>query len=328
MDPLIAVLVFIASLFLLVKGADWLIENASKLGRRYRISPIIIGLTVVAFGTSLPEFFVGIFAVITGTADISVGNVVGSNIANIGLVIGISALIFPLAIKEKTLLQEFPFLLISSFLLLILSNDNNIFGIDSFSIGRFDSIVFLLTLLFFLGYIYRSMKNSRAKESVEKEFKEEFGQSARHVLKDVALMVAGIAALVVGGRLIVAAASDIARSFGLTEAFIGATIVAVGTSIPELSASAMAAWKKQADIAVGNILGSNILNILFVLGVTGLIKPFTIAPSLVYFDMVVMTVITFMFLTFAITKRTIERHEAAILLLAYVMYIGYLVYLI
>ncbi|MBU0536567.1 MAG: calcium/sodium antiporter [Nanoarchaeota archaeon] len=328
MEPLIAGLVFIASLFLLVKGADWLIDNASAVGRHMRISPIIIGLTVVAIGTSLPEFFVSIFAVFAGTADISVGNIVGSNIANIALIIGIAALITPLDIKEKTLINEFPFLLISGFMLLVLANDNNIFGRDTFIIGRFDGIVFLIALFFFIGYLYRSMKTERSSKKVQEEFKQKFGKGTKTIWKNVMMMILGMACLGIGGKLLVSAGIDIASFFNVSDKFVGLTMVAVGTSLPELFTSVIAALKKQADIAVGNILGSNVFNILFVLGVTGLIKPYSATPPLVYFDMIVMLGITFMFLVFGITKRKIERHEGAILLLSYMMYMGYLFYML
>ncbi len=324
MDPLFALLVFIAGIILLVKGGDWLITSASVIARKLRVSPLIIGLTVVSIGTSLPELFVAIFAILGNTPDISVGNIVGSNIANIALVIGVAALIQPLVIREKTLLYEFPFLLVSSFLLLVLSNDNNIFQVSTFTIGRFDGLIFLLTLIFFTGYVYKSMKTQREKK-VEKEFKEEFGRGERRIHKRVIFLFVGIASLVIGGKLLVASAEDLALTLGLSEKFVGLTMVALGTSLPELFATGVAAFKNQPDIAVGNVVGSSILNILFVLGISGLAIPFSMSASLVHVDMVIMTAVTFMFLVFAITGRKLERHEGGILLAGYIAYIAYLV---
>ncbi|HLC98408.1 MAG TPA: calcium/sodium antiporter [Candidatus Nanoarchaeia archaeon] len=326
MEPFTAVLVFIASVFLLVKGAAWLIDNSSAIGRYLEISPIIIGLTIVAIGTSLPEFFVGIFAVLGGTADISVGNIVGSNIANIGLILGIASIIYPLTIREKTLINEFPFLLISGFMLLVLANDNNIFGRDTFIISRFDGFLFLLTFLFFISYLYRSMKFEHSRKKVEEEFKEEFGKKSKEIWKNAGMIALGIASLGLGGKLIVNSGVDIASALGVSEKFIGLTIVSLGTTLPELFTSVIAAIKKEADIAVGNILGSYIFNILFVLGVIGVVRPYAAAPSLVYFDMVMMIAITFMLLTFGVTKRRIDRHEGVILLVSYLAYITYLVW--
>ncbi|MFO8016861.1 MAG: calcium/sodium antiporter [Candidatus Woesearchaeota archaeon] len=324
MEPLFALLVFIAGVFLLVKGADWLIKNAAAIGRYLRISPLIIGLTVVSIGTSLPEFFVAIFGMISGSADIPMGNIVGSNIANIGLVIGVAALVCPLVIKEKTLIYQFPFMLVSAMLLFILSNDSNIFNNSTYTIGRFDGAVFVVILLFFILYLYRTMRFQRTSSIVEKEFKGEFYERKRAIVRPVLLAITGMIALSIGGKLLVDSSSALALSFGVSEKFIGLTMVALGTSLPEFFATIMAAYRKKADIVIGNIVGSNILNVLFVVGITGLFRPFSVSPSLVHIDMVIMTALVFIFLTFATVKKSVERHEGGLLLAAYVGYIIYL----
>lgn len=320
-DIIIPLLVFIASLYILTKGADFLVDGAADLARFLRVSPILVGLTVVAFGTSLPEFIVSLFAVLTGSADISIGNIIGSNIANIGLVIGLSALLVALAVKSETLMYEFPFMIVSSFLFLLLADNRFIFNENTFGIGRFDAIILLVIFVIFIAYVYRSIKGQR----VEKEFKKEYPYRKKP-WKNSLMIILGIAMLGIGGRLFVYAASELAASFGLSEAFIGVTIVALGTSLPELFTSGIAAWKKEANIAIGNIVGSNIFNILFVVGIVGLIKPITVNPSLLFVDGVIMIGITLLFLLFATMDRELKRYEGAILLLSYLAYIGFLIW--
>ena len=170
-ETLIPILIFIVSLYVLTKGADFLVDGSSDFARFLKVSPILVGLTVVAFGTSLPEFVVSLFAVLTGSADISIGNIVGSNIANLGLVLGISALIVPLLVKSESLMYEFPFMIVSSFLFMLLANDNYLFNGNAFSIGRMDGLIFLVIFVIFMLYVYKSIKGQRGAEV--KEFKQE-----------------------------------------------------------------------------------------------------------------------------------------------------------
>ncbi len=309
----------LVSLFLLVKGADYLVDGAADVARWLHVSPVLVGLTIVALGTSLPEIIVSFFSVLSGNADISIGNVVGSNIANIGLVIGISALLTPLAVRSKTLIYEFPFLIIASFLVLILANDHFIFSSSTFTISRLDGVIFILMLLAFLLYIFRSMKES--KKSVEEEFRKEYKHD-NPPWKNALFILGGITALVIGGKLFITNATDLAEIIGLSEAFIGLTIAALGTSLPELATSGMAAWKKQGDIAIGNIVGSNIFNILFVLGVTSTIKPFSVSPGVIANDGMVMLTITLLFLVFATKGKKVTRWDGAALVLFYLVYLG------
>lgn len=322
---LLEILFFIIGLALLIKGADWLVEHSAHLARTMGISPLIIGLTVVAFGTSLPELVVSTFAAVKGAADLSIGNIVGSNIANIGLILGISALIRVLPIQLSTLIYEMPFLLISAFLLMLLSNDHNLFLKESFTLSRIDGLILLAMFGLFLLYVIRNAREQRQEKAVKKEFAKEYGE--KHKLwKDILLIGLGLTTLIIGGKIAVDNAVKIALGLGISEAFIGLTIVAVGTSLPELMTSLVAAYKKQADIAVGNIVGSNIFNILLVLGVSSIIAPLTVNPTLLFVDMVVMVLFSIALLAFVTTGRRISRTEGVVLLLGYVAYIGYLVY--
>lgn len=310
----------VVGIALLAKGADFLVNGSTDLARFFRVSPLLIGLTVVAFGTSLPEFFVSMTAVLKGVYDIAVGNIIGSNISNIGLIIGISALIYPLAVKAKTLSHEFPFLVVSSFLFVILANDRYLFRKETLSIGWFDGIIFIFAAGLFLYYIYSSAKEQR---SVMKEFAQEF-KHKNPLWKNIVFIISGIIMLVAGGKLLVNSSTEIANYFGIGTRFVGLTIVAVGTSLPELFTCVVAALKKEADIALGNIVGSNIFNILFVFGATGIVKTITIGEKLLFIDSIIMIFFTLLFLLFATKSKKIKRYEGVILLM---FYAGYIIFL-
>ena len=321
-EILIAIGLTLISLVFLVKGADFLIDGAADFARWMKVSPILVGLTVVAFGTSLPEFIVSLFSVLGDKADISIGNVIGSNIANIALVIGICAMIVSLETKSKTLIYEFPFLIVSTFLLLILGNDNFIFNQNNFLLGRFDGMIFILIFLFFIYYVFRSIKNDN--KSVEKEFAAEIKHD-NSTLKNTLLIIGGIVGLFIGGKMFITAASDLAKLAGLSDAFVGLVIAALGTSLPELFASGMAAWRGHGDLAIGNIVGSNIFNVLFVLGVTSLIKPIPVNSAILGLDGMIMLAVTLLFLVFATSNKKLHKLEGAGLVTFYVMYLAFLI---
>ena len=287
-----------------------------------KVSPILVGLTVVAFGTSLPEFIVSLFSVLGDKADISLGNVIGSNIANIALVLGICAMIVSLETKSKTLIYEFPFLIVSTFLLLILGNDNFIFNTNNFMLSRFDGVIFILIFLFFIYYVFKSIKNDR--KSVEKEFAAEI-KHENSTLKNSTLIISGIIALFIGGKLFITSASDLAKIAGLSDAFIGLAIAALGTSLPELFASGTAAWRGHGDLAIGNIVGSNIFNILFVLGLTSLIKPISINSTILGIDGMIMLAVTLLFLVFATSNKKLHKWEGIGLVTFYAIYLASLI---
>lgn len=310
------------SLFALVKGASYLVDGASDIAKWLKVSPMLVGLTVVAFGTSLPELMVSFFGALSGNNDLSLGNIIGSNIFNIALIIGLSALFTKLVVGPRTVMYEFPFLLVSSFMLLILGNDIFIFNKNTFSLGRIDGIIFLIMFSFFLYYIFISMRHDQ-KEAAKKTEKV---QHQNPFWKNSLLIIGGLLALVIGGKLFVAAAQDIIAAFGVSELFIGVTLAAIGTSLPELATSFVAARKNESDIAIGNIVGSNIFNILLILGVVSLAKPIPISTITLGIDGMVMIFVTLLFLVFAAKNGYIHKKEGFFLLAAYLLYFAYVLW--
>ncbi len=322
-ELLLVIVLILISLFVILKGADYLVDGASDFARWLKVSPILVGLTIVAFGTSLPEFIVSLFAAVNGSPDLSIGNIIGSNIFNILVIIGISAFFVPLPVRSRTLIYELPFLIISAFLLLILGMNWFIFQEPSFSLTRFDGIIFLLILGFFLLYVFTTAREEQ--KNVRKQFTAEY-KNKNPLWKNSVLIIGGLAALIIGGRIFVMNAEKLAELAGISEAFIGLTIAALGTSLPELATSAVAAWKKESDIAIGNIVGSNIFNILFVLGITSLIKPIPVNPTMLATDGIVMVVASLLFLVFATRDRKVVRWEGIVLVACYLAYFGWLVW--
>ena len=320
----LSIFFFILGVFLLKKGADWLVTGSVDIGNYLRIQPIYIGLTVVAFGTSLPELFVSLFAVMTNRPGISIGNIIGSNIANIGLIIGITALAYPLAVKRRTIAYEFPMMIILSFSLVILGNKNYIFGRNSFYFGKFDGCVFLLIFVIFLFYLYKSVKSGKDLFEMEQEI--ECTRKHKNPLwKNVVFILLGSGMLFFGGKTIVESSIDIARLLGISEVVIGLTIVSVGTSLPELATTLAAARKNHADLAIGNIIGSNLFNIAWVLGLVSLIRNIVVNAKVIYFDSVVMVLFTLVFFLFAAKSKKITRGYGAVLLAGYMVYIGFII---
>ncbi|WP_218054510.1 calcium/sodium antiporter [Anaerophaga thermohalophila] len=252
---IISVLLLIGGFILLVSGGDWLVSGSSGLARKYRISELAIGLTIVAFGTSAPELVVNVLASVEGHADIAFGNVIGSNNFNLFMILGLSGLLAPIAVQSSTVWKEIPLSLVAAVALLILANDG-LFGFTASRLSRVDGLILLALFALFLYYVYRNMKEGNNNLSQE--------VSPMKTGKAVLLIVAGLAGLIAGGRLVVDSAVNIARFFHISEKVIGLTIIAAGTSMPELVTSLVAVKKKSNDIAVGNVIGSNIFNIFFV----------------------------------------------------------------
>ncbi len=305
----------IAGFVLLIKGADFLVEGASSVARRLRVSDLVIGLTVVAFGTSTPELFVNIFASIQGSTGIAIGNVVGSNIANILLILGVSAIIYPLSVTRGTVWKEIPFSLLAAVVLGIVSNDRMIDHAATSAITRIDG---LMLLCFFGIFMYYSASIAKETEDeASRPLTEKMG-----IVKSGLMIAAGLAGLMLGGKWIVDGAVTLASAFGMSQSLIGLTIVAVGTSLPEFATSAVAAYKKNTDIAVGNVVGSNIFNIFFVLGMSSVIRPLPFQASLN--RDVGMTVFSSMLLflfMFTGKKRSLDRWEGMFFLVFYGAYI-------
>ncbi len=314
----------IAGLALILVGANALTDGASAIARRMGISDLIIGLTVVAFGTSTPELVISIVAAVEGNAAIAVGNVVGSNILNILLIIGLTALVRPIIIKKSVMTQEIPILILSSVIMLILGYSATLDGISPASVTRVDGLLLLIFFLLFMRYTFASARNSAPAVDADKET-----ASAGHrprLAKSILYVVAGLAALIFGGEKFVDGASSLARHMGICEATIGLTIVAIGTSLPELATSIVAAVKKQPGLAVGNVIGSNIFNILLILGTAATISPLPF-EGVGLVDLWTLVGASFMFLWFgwAFRQRTITRPEGAVMLVCYLAYMGYLI---
>jgi cation:H+ antiporter len=312
------ILLLLVGFILLIKGADLLVTGASALAKKIGVSDLVIGLTVVSFGTSTPELLVNIFASIQGNADIAIGNVIGSNIFNILLILGISSLIYPLTVSKGTVWKEIPFSLLAAVLLGALVNDVLFDQGSSSMIGRIDGFVLLAFFGIFMYYVACMPKDESDDQKI--------AVVSMSFLKSLVLVVLGLLGLVFGGKLVVDSAVAIATRFGLSQSLIGLTIVAAGTSLPELATSAVAAYRKNSDIAVGNIVGSNIFNIFFILGVSALIKPLPVLAS-VNIDMLVLiaTSLLLFFFMFTGKRRTIDRWEGAIFLFLYAAYTAFLI---
>lgn len=302
MEVILQLFILIFGFLLLVKGADFFVDGSSKIAKKFGISELIIGLTIVAMGTSAPETTVSIAAALKGTADISIGNVVGSNILNILIILGISATIRTIKVGKTTIKYEIPFMIAISALLLLL-------GLDG-TIDFKDGIILWLLFIAYLAYLIIMAKKDKQKE--EKKFKV--------ILWQVILAtLGGLALIIVGSDISVDAASKIARYTGLSERFIGLTIVALGTSLPELITSVTAAFKGNNDIAIGNIVGSNIFNILFVIGTSSLILPITFASTFKIDSLVMIGAALLLFIC-SLRKQKLDRFSGILMLLSYALY--------
>ncbi len=310
-------LLFLLGFPLLIKGADFLVTGASSIAKKYKIPNIVIGLTIVSIGTSTPEMFVNLFASFTGNTDLAIGNILGSNIANILLILGVSALIFPITAKRNTVLKEIPFSLLAAVLVGILVNDQIIDGRFGSGLSRIDGLVLLSFLIIFMYYVF-GISKSTSDIQPEPEIKK---YSLRFA---VLLVILGLTGLSLGGNWIVDGAVTIAQNFGISQTVIGLTIVAVGTSLPELATSAVAAYKKESDIAIGNIVGSNIINTFLILGVTATIAPVPLIPGL-EIDLIIniFASLLLLFAMFTHHKLVLERWQGAILLLTYLAYLSF-----
>lgn len=311
-------ILFVIGFVILIKGADALVAGASSLAKRLNISNLAIGLTVVAFGTSAPELIVNVIASVQGNTDIAIGNIIGSNIANILLILGISSIIYPLAVKKNTVWKEIPLSLLAALLLGILANDVLLDNAPYSALTRIDGLVLIAFFIIFLYYTFgiAKVENGDTEDDIEQA----------GTVKAVALIVLGLTGLAIGGKWIVDGAVHIASSLGVSQAFIGLSIVAIGTSLPELATSAVAALKKNTDIAIGNVVGSNIFNIFWVLGLSATIKPLRFEPAgNTDIGMVILASFLLFGLLFLGKRHKLEKTEGVIFVLTYIAYIVFLV---
>lgn len=326
LNMVLSIVLLVVGLVLILAGANFLTDGASSLARRMGVSELIVGLTVVAFGTSMPEFVISLVSAVQGSASIAIGNVVGSNIANILLIGGLTALIRPIHVEKSVMTREIPMMVIVSVALAVMANatvlDGRGLNIPSF-IDRVDGIILLLFFLIFMRITLAGAKSAAPDDPAEKQ-----GASRKElkVWLAVVYVVGGLLGLIFGGEWFVDGASDIAKAMGVSEAVIGLTIVAIGTSLPELATSIVAAAKGSSGMAVGNIVGSNIFNILFVLGASATMRPLAVSSiSEVDFGMLVGSAILFWMMGWLIGKRTITRGEGGAL---FALYVGYMVWIV
>lgn len=307
----------IIGFFLLIYGANLLVDSASALAKRFNIPNIVIGLTIVAFGTSAPELVVNVFSAAEGNTSLALGNVIGSNIFNVAAILGLSAIIYPLSVKSNTTWIEVPLAFMAALLVFIIANDSYFDGMPSSVISRTDGIILLLFFIIFMAYNFQLIR--KGDNSDEIRVKE------MTAAKSLFLIVGGLALLVAGGRMIVYSAVELATSWGVPERIIGLTIVSVGTSLPELATSVVAARKKNTDIAVGNIVGSNIFNIFFILGLTAVIEPVPFQET-AQVDLLLNLALSLLLFVFIFTGkgRRLERWEGVVFIGIYMGYLAYL----
>lgn len=318
MEMVLQILLLVLGFVMLVKGADWFVDGAASIASKFGIPQLVIGLTIVAMGTSAPEAAVSITAAFAGNADITIGNIVGSNILNILIILGLSALIRPCSIQKSTLAIDIPVTIFASALLLVLGLDGNI--------TRLDAIIMLVIFVSYLTYLLISAKKERTaslqseqNESNIDEKTEETQIKEMTIFKSILFTLIGLVLIIAGSKFVVSSASFIAEKLGLSKRFIGLTIVALGTSLPELFTSVTAAMKKNSDIAIGNIIGSNIFNILFVVGLSGLIIPVPFVSDF-RFDTIISIISAIALLLFCLPRKILPRIAGAIFLIAYALY--------
>lgn len=312
------ILILVGGLALILFGANWLVDGSSSIAKKFGLSEFVIGLTIVGIGTSTPEMVVSFMSAFQGKADMAVGNIVGSNIFNVLMILGVTALISPLAITKTNLRRDIPLNIIVTILLIVLGMNFTIFGKGNDQLCRIDG---LILLAIFAWYLWKSFKSDNGDTQEEGE-----GIKTYKTWISVLLIIAGLAGLVIGGRLFVNSATQLAKMFGVSDKFIAITIMAAGTSMPELATCAVAALKGRGQLALGNVLGSNISNILLILGGAALISPLSFG-GLSYVDLgvVLATAVLIFMSAFCFKKKELDRIEASIFIIMEACYMWYLI---
>lgn len=314
-------LLFVVGFVLLIKGADWLVAGSATIAKKNNVSNLVVGLTIVSMGTSMPELIVNVLASSKDASQIAIGNILGSNIANILLILGVAAFIYPIKIKESTVFSEIPYSIIALLLVAFVAN-SNLFGSHNNSINQIDGIILMAFFGLFVAYIIRLAKNGSA------DMIDDIPDEKTTTGKSFLMVLLGMIGLFFGGQWVVNGAIAAAEHFGLSEAFIGLTVVAIGTSLPELVTSAVAAYRKNTDIAMANIIGSNIFNLLWVLGISAIIKPMSFDSSL-NADILILLGASCLILFSLVTgkvKNQIGKPTGTLFLLLYLTYVVFLIY--
>lgn len=309
-------LIFLLGLGILYLGAEWLIHGASRVALHYGIRPLVVGLTIVAIGTSLPEFFINFFAAFTGEHDLALGNIIGSNICNIALILGACSVILPLSVQPQMLRKEYPLMMGTMILFYLIALDGRI--------SQWDGALLICVLLGVMAFLFIDAKRNPHTPMVDapETAEDEAPPPHRQFIK----VLGGMVGLAVGARMMIYGAVEIADVMGIDHVVIGLTIVAIGTSLPELAASMVGTMNNEADLSVGNVMGSNLLNVLFVVGLLALISPMDVAPVSISLHFPVMIAFSALFLPLAWTEYQITRLEGSVLLIGFVSYMTYLVF--
>ncbi len=312
------ILLIVVGIVMVLKGADWLTQGGANLARRLNVPELVVGLTIVAAGTSAPELFVSLVSALKGTPDLAVGNVVGSNIMNTLLIVGVTAMFAPIAIARQTVAKDMPFTVLASVLLMTLALDTfRSLHIAGNMISRIDGI---LLLVGFVAFMYYTLTAARGTDTPNAS---QLTPNGSRLTTNVLLIVVGLALLIIGSELFVGHASALATTLGVSQSVIGLTVVAGGTSLPELATSVVAARKGQSALAIGNVIGSNVFNILLILGLTATVCPMQIG-GITLFDMGMMVASVLLLWLFSFTKLTVARWEGAVLTTCYLVYLGWL----
>lgn len=313
------IFILVAGLALILAGANALTDGAASVAKRFKISDLVIGLTIVAFGTSAPELVISLLSSIQGSAEMAIGNVVGSNIFNVLMIIGCTAMVLPIQMGQGTMSKEIPLVILSSFVLAFMANDIWLDGGSSNVIGRADGLVLLAFFLIFMRYTFSIARNHEGESEEQKIVEMPVWRSSVYIL-------GGLAGLIFGGQWFVEGASGIASSLGVSDSIIGLTLVAGGTSLPELATSVTAALKKNPGIAIGNVIGSNLFNLFFVLGCSASVSPLPMG-NINNIDILVLVLssVLFWLVGWFFKKRTITRIEGALLVACYIAYTTYLI---
>ena len=315
---ILVIIQLLAGFFLLIKGSDWFVNGAASLAKRSGVPEIIIGLTIVSFGTSAPELLVNINSSVKNYNELVTGNIIGSNLFNLLCILGVAGIIRPIVVKVNTVWMEIPFSLLAAAVLFTIANDQKIFGGHENKISRWDGIILLLLFLLFMVYIFYQVRK-------EKDLPIEVNEKMTGVKISIYLIL-GLAGLVLGGRWVVESAVTLAREFNMSGKMIGLTIVSAGTSLPELATSAVAVWKGRNDIAIGNVIGSNVFNIFLILGLSALINPvkYNIQMNTDLWLLIISTLLLFIAMFTGIRKK-LDRWEALLML---IIFAGYMTFVI
>jgi cation:H+ antiporter len=305
------IIILLVGLFVLILGGDFLVKGASSLALRARISPLVIGLTIVSLGTSAPELLISINAALSGSPDMTMGNVIGSNICNLGLVLAITSLITPIYVGKSSLKLDWPMAMGSGIALYFVGQTG--------SIGLLQGVIFVMVLGTYIFYLIWSSKKKTATHTIMED--EIPSAPSKSPLNDLGFIALGVLGLFFGADWFVTGAKELAALLGVSERIIGITVLALGTSLPELTTSVIASLKKETDLALGNLLGSNIFNVLAILGITSIVKSVPVNPEFLAIDMLWMLGITFIILPFMFTGKHLERWEGGVLLVVYAVYV-------